>query len=418
MPAVADSTLLSTLPARALLGRLLAVRMSLIAGWAAGIAWLHWGLAIRMPLLPMAAVLTLMALFALSTAWRLRLDVPATQMEFLAHLLADLTAFAVLVFFSGGATNPFVSLMLVPVIIAAISLRPRWVWLLATVAGGYYALLLFYYQPLAIADPVAASGMHLGGMWFNFLISAGLIAFFVTRMHAALRARDRELSALREKQLRDERIVALGTQAALAAHELATPLATIQTTAHELAGEFANDPDIGADCRLLEKQAQACKRILTQLAARAQDTPPAAQPLDAWLNSVIERWQVLRPDAQVASTLPPDHRDFTPPDGLEQAIMNVLNNAADAAPAAVEFSAETDGDMLRIEIADRGPGFTPEQKAQAGRVLFSGKPGRGWGIGLALTHATLERLGGSLTLAEREGGGTRVHIRLPWSPTK
>jgi len=418
MPAVADSTLLSTLPARALLGRLLAVRVSLIAGWAAGIAWLHWGLAIRMPLLPMAAVLTLMALFALSTAWRLRLDVPATQMEFLAHLLADLTAFAVLVFFSGGATNPFVSLMLVPVIIAAISLRPRWVWLLATVAGGYYALLLFYYQPLAIADPVAASGMHLGGMWFNFLISAGLIAFFVTRMHAALRARDRELSALREKQLRDERIVALGTQAALAAHELATPLATIQTTAHELAGEFANDPDIGADCRLLEKQAQACKRILTQLAARAQDTPPAAQPLDAWLNSVIERWQVLRPDAQVASTLPPDHRDFTPPDGLEQAIMNVLNNAADAAPAAVEFSAEADGDMLRIEIADRGPGFTPEQKAQAGRVLFSGKPGRGWGIGLALTHATLERLGGSLALAERDGGGTRVHIRLPWSQTK
>ena len=415
MPAAPDSTLLSTLPARALLGRLLAVRMSLIAGWAAGIAWLHWGLAIRMPLLPMAAVLTLMALFALSTAWRLRLDVPATQMEFLAHLLADLTAFAVLVFFSGGATNPFVSLMLVPVIIAAISLRPRWVWLLATVAGGYYALLLFYYQPLAIADPVAASGMHLGGMWFNFLISAGLIAFFVTRMHAALRARDRELSALREKQLRDERIVALGTQAALAAHELATPLATIQTTAHELAGEFANDPDIGADCRLLEKQAQACKRILTQLAARAQDTPPAAQPLDAWLNSVIERWQVLRPDAQVASTLPPDHRDFTPPDGLEQAIMNVLNNAADAAPAAVEFSAVAEADALVIDIADRGPGLTPEQRAQAGRVLFSSKPGRGWGMGLALTHATLEQLGGSLTLAERDGGGTRVRIRLPWS---
>jgi len=409
------STLLSTLPARALLGRLLAVRVSLIAGWAAGILWLHWGLGIRMPLLPMTAVLVLMGLFSLSTAWRLRLDVPATQMEFLAHLLADLTAFAVLVFFSGGATNPFVSLMLVPVIIAAISLRPRWVWLLAAVAGGYYALLLFVYQPLAIADPVAAYGMHLGGMWFNFLISATLIAFFVTRMHAALRARDQELAALREKQLRDERIVALGTQAALAAHELATPLATIQTTAHELAAEFANDPDIGADCRLLEKQAQACKRILTQLAARAQDTPPAAQPLDAWLAAVVERWQVLRPDAQIATGLPADRRDFTPPDGLEQAIHNVLNNAADASPDAVEFDAEAKPDALVMDIADRGPGLTPEQKAQAGRVLFSGKPGRGWGMGLALTHATLERLGGSLTLTEREGGGTRVRIRLPWS---
>ncbi|MHB1188639.1 ATP-binding protein [Thiobacillus sp.] len=415
MSSAPDSTLLSTLPARAMLGRLLAVRVSLIAGWAAGILWLHWGLAIRMPLLPMAAVLALMGLFSLSTAWRLRLDVPATQMEFLAHLLADLTAFAVLVFFSGGVTNPFVSLMLVPVVIAAISLRPRWVWLLAAVAGGYYALLLFVYQPLAIADPVAAYGMHLGGMWFNFLISAALIAFFVTRMHAALRARDQELAALREKQLRDERIVALGTQAALAVHELATPLATIQTTAHELAAEFANDPDIGADCRLLEKQAQACKRILTQIAARAQDTPPAAQPLDAWLAAVIERWQVLRPDARIMADLPTERRDFTPTDGLEQAIQNVLNNAADASPDTVEFGAETKPDALVIDIADRGPGLTPEQKAQAGRVLFSGKPGRGWGVGLALTHATLERLGGSLTLTEREGGGTRVRIRLPWS---
>jgi two-component system, sensor histidine kinase RegB len=414
MPSATATTLLSTLPARALLGRLLAVRVSLIAGWAAGITWLHWGLGIPMPLLPMATVLALMALFSLSTAWRLRLDMPATQMEFLAHLLADLTAFAVLVFFSGGATNPFVSLMLVPVIIAAISLRPRWVWLLAAVAGAYYALLLFVYQPLAVADPVAAYGMHLGGMWFNFLISAGLIAFFVTRMHAALRARDQELSALREKQLRDERILALGTQAALAAHELATPLATIQTTAHELASEFVNDPDIGADCRLLEKQAQACKRILTRLAERARDTVPSVLPLDDWLKELIERWQVLRPDAKIVSRLSLSERDFEPPDGLEQAILNVLNNAADAADAPVEFTATAAEDALVIDIADRGPGFSPEQKAQAGRVLFSGKPGRGWGMGLALTHATLERLGGSVTLSERDGGGSRVRITLPW----
>lgn len=415
MSSAVAATLLSTLPARALLGRLLAVRVSLMAFWAAGIAWLHWGLGIPMPLLPMGAVLALMGLFSLSTAWRLRLDVPATQMEFLAHLLADLTAFAVLLFFSGGATNPFVSLMLVPVVIAAVSLHPRWVWLLAAMAGGLYALLLFVHQPLAMADPVAATAMHLGGMWFNFLISAALIAFFVTRMHAALRARDQELAALREKQLRDERILALGTQAALAAHELATPLATLQTTAHELASEFANDPDIGADCRLLEQQAQVCKRILTRLAARAQDSTPTTQPLDAWLNALIEHWQVVRPDAKVTFSLPSTTREFTPPDGLEQAILNVLGNAVDASPDAVEFSATINPDALLIDIADRGPGFTPAQKNQAGRVLFSSKPERGWGMGLALTHATLERAGGRLSLAERKGGGTHVRITLPWS---
>jgi two-component system sensor histidine kinase RegB len=337
-------------------------------------------------------------------------------MEFLAHLLVDLTAFAVLVFFSGGATNPFVSLMLVPIIVAAISLRPRWVWLLAAVAGGYYALLLFVYQPLAIADPVAAYGMHLGGMWFNFLISAALIAYFITRMHAGLRARDGELAALREKQLRDERILALGTQAALAAHELATPLATIQTTAHELAIEFANDPDIGADCRLLEKQALACKRILTQLAARAQDGAPHPIALEAWLAELVTRWQVIRPDVHLKTRPLSTRREFTPPEGLEQAVLNVLNNAADASPDDVELAATAHDDALWIDIADRGSGFTAEQKAQAGRVLFSGKPGQGWGMGLVLTHATLERAGGALTLAERDGGGTLVRIQLPWNP--
>jgi two-component system sensor histidine kinase RegB len=416
MPSLLDSTLLSTLPTRALLGRLLVLRGLLVAGWAAGIAWLHWGLHITMPLLPMGTVLVLLGGFALTTAWRLRLDAPATQMEFLAHLLVDLTAFAVLVFFSGGATNPFVSLMLVPIIVAAISLRPRWVWLLAAVAGGYYALLLFVYQPLAIADPVAAYGMHLGGMWFNFLISAALIAYFITRMHAGLRARDGELAALREKQLRDERILALGTQAALAAHELATPLATIQTTAHELATEFANDPDIGADCQLLEKQALACKRILTQLAARAQDGTPHAISLAAWLAELVTHWQVIRPDVHLKTRPVSTQREFTPPEGLEQAVLNVLNNAADASPDDVELAATAQDDVLWIDIADRGAGFTAEQKAQAGRVLFSGKQGYGWGMGLVLTHATIERAGGALTLTERAGGGTLVRIQLPWSP--
>ena len=393
MPSALDSTLLSTLPTRALLGRLLVLRGQLIAGWAVGIAWLHWGLHITMPLLPMGAVLALLGAFALTTAWRLRLDAPATQMEFLAHLLADLTAFAVLVFFSGGATNPFVSLMLVPIIIAAISLRPRWVWLLAAVAGGYYALLLFVYQPLAVADPVAAYGMHLGGMWFNFLISAALIAFFITRMHAGLRARDGELAALREKQLRDERILALGTQAALAAHELATPLATIQTTAHELAQEFANDPDIGADCQLLEKQAQACKRILTQLAARARDsTPQPTPPLDAWLSALITHWQVIRPDAQLNTAPRADAPRFHP---ARRAGAGDSERAEQCGRCFARCRRiQRDHRRMKpcwIDIADRGPGLSPEQKALAGRVLFSGKPGHGWGVGLALTHATLER---------------------------
>lgn len=404
-------TLHSTLPARALLGRLLTVRVASIAGWAAGIAWLQAGLGIPMPIPPMAAVLALMTLFSLTTAWRLRQKAVATPPECLAHLLADLTAFAVLVFFSGGVTNPFVSLMLLPVVIAAVSLSPRAVWLTATVAAAYYGLLLFYFQPLAVADPVAAYGMHLAGMWANFLVSAGLIAFFITRVQAGLRARDRALADLRERQLRDERIVALGTQAALAAHELATPLATIQTTAHELARDFANDPEISPSCRLIERQTQACKRILTRLSARAADTAASAQPVDAWIESLIERWQLVRPDARLAPLRIDGARPFVPPDGLESALLNVLNNAADVSSETIDLHAAIGNDTLTIEVADRGPGLTTEQHARAGRTPL--RSPAGWGMGLALTQATLERLGGRLVLAPREDGGTRVTISVP-----
>jgi two-component system sensor histidine kinase RegB len=405
----------AALSAPALLERLLLLRVLMLAGWAAGIAWLHWGLAIRMPLLPMGAVLTLMGVFALATAWRLRRAGEPTATECFAQLLTDLTAFAVLVFYSGGVTNPFVSLMLVPVVVAAVSLPPLHAWLLALVGTAFYGLLLFRNVPLAVADPVAAYGMHLGGMWLNFLISAALIAYFITRLQSGLREREAALAALRETQLRDERILALGTQAALAAHELATPLSTISTTAHELAQEFANDPDIGEDCRLLEKQAAACRQILDRLAGRARLGETARVTLGDWLPDLLSRWQLVRPDARVSLDLPPQAAtlQLALPEALEQALMNLLNNAADVSPDAVAVDATVDDGELRIGISDRGPGFTAEQKRQAGRVPFTARPGQGMGVGLTLTHATVEQLGGTVLLTEREGGGSRVRVQLP-----
>ena len=96
--------------------------------------------------------------------------------------------------------------------------------------------------------------------------------------------------------------------------------------------------------------------------------------------------------------------------------MNLLNNAADVSPDDVNVQAGVEGDELVVDISDRGPGFSPEQKKQAGRTEFSGKPGQGMGFGLTLTHATVERLGGTVTMTEREGGGTRVSVRLPLAP--
>jgi two-component system sensor histidine kinase RegB len=405
----------SPLPPQVLLGKLLALRVALIAGSAASIAALHWGMGIVMPLPQMSAILLLLAAFSGGVAWRLRRALPAGAAEFFTHLLTDLTAWAVLVFFSGGVTNPFVSLMLVPVVIAAISLAAPYVWALAIIAGAYYGLLLFNYIPLAIPDAVTAYGMHLGGMWFNFLISAGLIAFFVTRMNASLREREQALAALREKTLRDERILALGTQAALAAHELATPLASIAMTAAELAREYANDPEISQECRLLTEQATVCKTLLNRLAERARDSSPRQMLAAAWLDAIVERWKIMRPqiNARVTCSDALATLSIAPPDELEQSLMNLFNNAADVSPEAVEILARHEADALCIDICDRGPGFSDHARAQAGRRLFTSKPGHGLGLGLTLTHATVERLGGEVTLTERSGGGACVRVRLP-----
>jgi two-component system sensor histidine kinase RegB len=413
-PAFASSSP-SRLPPQLLLGKLLSLRLLLIAGSAASIAALHWRMGIVMPLLQMGAILLLLLGFSVIVAWRLRQTHPVSMAECFAHLLADLTAFAALVFFSGGVTNPFVSLMLVPVVIAAISLDARYVWALAVVAGAYYGLLLFNYIPLAIPDAVTAYAMHLGGMWFNFVISAVLITFFVTRMNANLREREQALAALREKNQRDERILALGTQAALAAHELATPLASIAMTAAELAREYANDPEIGDECRLLTEQAAVCKTILNRLAERAREGGTRKTSALAWLDAIVERWKIVRPQvsanlfcSDALATL-----SIAPPDELEQSLMNLFNNAADVSPADVAISARSDADTLSIDICDRGPGFSARAKQQAGRVLFTDKPGQGLGLGLTLTHATVERLGGVVSVAERDGGGACVRVSLP-----
>jgi two-component system sensor histidine kinase RegB len=136
------------------------------------------------------------------------------------------------------------------------------------------------------------------------------------------------------------------------------------------------------------------------------------------LQHLLSRWQVVRPDARVSLELSPGAARLMPAlsESLEQALMNLLNNAADVSPDDVNVHAGTADDALVLDISDRGPGFSPEQKRQAGRTAFSGKPGQGMGVGLALTHATVERLGGTVNLMEREGGGTRVRVRLPLAP--
>lgn len=402
-------------PAANLFRRLVWLRGLAIAGQATAIAVASLGLDMPLPLAPMLGILGLLIALALLSAWRLKQPWPPTEPEVFAQLSADTAALAGQLFFSGGYSNPFVSLLLLPVILAATALSPRFAWFAALLCTAAYSLLMFWHVPLASISGTDAFNLHLIGMWLNFLISAALVAWFIVRLAASLRERERELADARERSVRDAGIFALGMQAAGAAHELSTPLATIAVVSRELQEEYGNDPELAEPIQTLRQQAERCKTLLTRLtvdAGAGRELEP--RMLDMWLDETIEHWQLMRPDvaanirlygARPAPSIRPDPI-------LAQALVSLYNNAADTSPTEVGIEAEWDDEQLQVRVLDRGPGLDAEQAGLAGRQAISSK-GKGRGVGLLLTHAGVEHLGGTAMLAAREGGGSVASVSVP-----
>ncbi|MEI2782313.1 MAG: ATP-binding protein [Candidatus Competibacter sp.] len=402
------------------LRRLLLLRLLVVLGPGVMLLWLHFGLTPPQPLPPwsIALFLGLIALAFLALSLRSRHSTPVAAWELFAYLQFDVLALTVLLYFGGGASNPFVSLLLLPLIIAAALLPAGQVWAMAGATVAVYTALMFHYLPLPGMLSGHGSGFHahLWGMWLVFVISALLIAGFVARLAATLRQRDRQVSRLREKALRDEQILALGMFAAGAAHELGTPLATIAVLAKELEREHGQDSPLGADLRTLRQQVEACKAILGDLLRSADLSADrdAAQTLDVVLERTRDRWQLLRPwvPLRVDCAGPSPPPAVTAPHTIGQTLISLLNNAADACPEGVDLAGRWDARRVVIEIRDRGPGLPPEVESHLGEAFCSTKDG-GTGVGLLLANATLERLGGQVSLTRDPRGGTCTRIDLP-----
>ncbi|MCX7167573.1 MAG: ATP-binding protein [Rhodocyclales bacterium] len=373
---------------------------------------------IALPQLPMFAVLLLMAAFNTVIQWRARSEEAVGAGELFGQLCVDLVALAILLYVSGGAANPLISFLLVPVAVAALSLPGMMTAVVALLAVVLYSLLMWVYLPLSIGDTERAARLHLAGMWLTFVISATMIAWFVARMTASIRERDRRLVAAREQALRDERVVALGGLAAGAAHELGTPLATIAVIVGELEREVFQNAEVHADLALVREQLEICKGIISSMAARAGTLRPEelqVQQADAWLHGVRARWQAMRPRA--TSRLRFDGNGPAPQivteATLEQALVNLLNNAADASAAEIDIKLVWGAAQLSIVIEDGGPGFPGDVLRHAGRMPLAARNG-GAGIGLLLAFSSVERLGGRIVLDNSPAGGGRASIDLPF----
>jgi two-component system sensor histidine kinase RegB len=228
--------------------------------------------------------------------WRLRRAWPVQDRELFGQLLLDVASLTALFYFSGGSTNPFVMLYLLPLAIAAAALPAGYVWSMAGVTTTCYtALLAGTCRCHTVGRRTTPTSACVLGMWLGFVLSAALIAWFAVKMAATVRERDRTLAAMRENALRHERVLALGTLATGAAHELGTPLSTMAVLVKDIAPEQGIS---AGKLGILRTQIARCKEILASLSASAgQVRAESGQSLalDAWLRELTDRWLASRP---------------------------------------------------------------------------------------------------------------------------
>ncbi|MDR5898224.1 ATP-binding protein [Halomonas vilamensis] len=380
-------------------------------------------LAFEMSVLAVVSVVIAMGVLNIMTWWRLGQPREVKHNEYLFHFLADIVGLTLLFYFTGGATNPFVTYYLVPVTIAAATLPWRHTWIIALLAMAGYSFLMFHYHPIPqlghINTDSSPLSLHVLGMWLNFGLSAGLVTFFIYKMADALRRRDQALSRTREAALRNEQVLAVATQAAGTAHELGTPLSTMAVLLNEMENEVDANSPLGEDIALLRQQVNTCKTRLQHLvshADRRRMAEPEVRDAEQWLAEVVQRWLVLRPD--VTHQLDVAERRGRPwlavDATLDQALTNLLNNAADANPEQIAISIDWQDDSVIIDIRDHGPGISLSIADQLGDTFVSTKS-KGMGIGLFLTHATINRFGGGVSLYNHPEGGTLTEVILPRS---
>ena len=374
---------------------------------------------IRLPLLPLLGIVAAHFLFNLATCWQIRRirshRTTLGSLQLPAQIVADIAVLTLLLYFAGGAANPFVSLYLLPISIAAAILPAGAVIGLLLLTLLCYSGLMLWHVPLPHIHAFGHDQFwgHQIGMWLTFVIAAAVMVWFLLQAATMIRQRDQQLRQAREKALRNEHILSLATLSASTAHELGTPLATLTLLADELRHDPALPAAMLADLQLMQEQIARMKRLLGELSGRASAQQQEQVGLRQWLERLVDEWRLLRPAAQLQLRANIVHSvTVASHGGLEKALQNLLNNAADVSPAAVELAAGIDGDWIELHVLDRGPGVAPEVAELAGGVPVSTKA-EGLGIGLLLTHATIEQLGGEVALFDRPGGGADIRVRLP-----
>lgn len=398
------------------------IRTVTLFGQCIAVVFAIYGLQADLDVWGIGSSLTVLALLNFVTYARLYSPWPVTEPEFFTQLIADMALYGAVLFQMGGATNPFVFLLLIPLIIATATLSRWYIWLVSVLVVTIYSSLLFYYIPLISLSNshqhriMELFDIHIIGMWINFLLTVLVVTYFIVRMRQSMQRQSERLEEEREKRIQDQQLLSLATMAAGTAHELGTPLSTMQVLLKELQYEHADNPELLEDLQLLSQQSEVCATRLKQMAQSVQQEHSSTRllPADEIVEDALEQFMVQRPevtkDFSISGQQPVPALNCTT--SLRQSLLNLLNNAADAEPRDIQIELDWDEQYVWLRIHDRGPGISLEQSESLGKPFVTTK-GKGLGIGLFLTATTLARYDGDVRLYSHPEGGTLTEVTLP-----
>jgi len=376
------------------------------------ILFVNIGLSYELPWTPLFSVITLEIIFTFVSFVFYINKQQISQSALLVQICADILFLSLLLFFSGGATNAFVSLLLIPIAIAAVTLPPSLLALVALLAIASYSILLWF-LPMSVMHGNMQG--HFIGMGINFLFSALVVAIVVGKMARSINQRELAIAAYRENLLKQDQVTSIGVASAQVTHQLATPIATVQLLADELNEDFPDNAII-AD---MQSQLKRCSDSLDGFRAMVfsiKEQTSTSSTVNKLLDDILENIRVNYPDIDVE--LINKHQDdvtIMADAALLPAILNLINNAIRATKInysnKITLTSQVTSGNWQFIIRDYGLGFTLEKLKQLGIKPVSSE--QGLGMAVFLSHASLERLGGKLALTNHHQGGALVTLSLP-----
>jgi two-component system sensor histidine kinase RegB len=362
-------------------------------------------------------ILSLMTILSLLNLARARKD-KALPYEVFIYLLIDSVLIVALMYFTGGANNPFITYLLVPIVISAATLSWLLTWILCVLAMLAYGGLLFFYQPLASLNLQMAQlglSLHIVGMWLTFVLSALFIAYFVVEMAQESRHQANLAAHFREQSIQNEHLMLLASQAASTAHELGTPLTTLKVLTHELQ-QLTQDEDTLSDLGLMNQQIDLCKHKLNQLSQQNALEQGPELALHDFIEQTLQQWLLMRPHAQFhwQSSNKTQSPLVQYPQVLQQAMINLLDNAMSVSSEPLILNLKWDQNSWLFSIKDNGPGL--EKEFELPNSPMSSE--KGMGIGLLLSHSSVQRLGGKVTLSNGLTQGCLTEVAMPLNKTE